>query len=261
MTSTNTGTLTPDELDAYRRLDAATIFFARAELEGFNSEDYTGPEIRCLFPELGAVVGYAATSEWTTIDPASPDLDFLDYYEWLTTLPKDRIPVMMDVDPRAGRAAALGSMQARTLMRLGCAGILSSVAVQKPGLVQAAGMPVWSTGIAPAHGSYHLVRYGAPVEVGRVTWRTGDLVFADATGAIRIPAELAREVLAKAQASGAAGSSYFDVIDAPDFTIATLRAWVAAHESIYPPVDRAAAERWWAANGARLAPRGSGVRE
>jgi len=261
MTSTNTSPLTPDELAAYRRLDASTIFFARAEVEGFISDDYTGPEIRCMFPELGTVVGYAATSEWTTIDAASPDLDFLDYYDWLTSLPKDRIPVMMDVDPRAGRAAAFGSMQARTLKRLGCTGILSSVAVQKPGPVLAAGMPVWSTGVAPAHGSYHLVRYGAPVEVGRVTWQTGDLVFADATGAIRIPADLARDVLARALADSAGSSSYFDVIDAPDFTVAKLREWVAHHESLYPPVDREAAERWWAANGARLAPRGSGVRE
>ena len=258
---TNSPMLTPEELQAFRALDASTLFFARAEVEGFISEDYTGPEIHCMYPEMGTVVGYAASSEWTTIDMESPDLNFLDYYEWFSNQPQPQVAVMMDVDSNAGRAAALGSMQARTLKRLGCAGIVSSVAVQKPTLVKAAGMPVWSTGVAPAHGSYHLVRYGAPVEVGRVTWKTGDLVFADVTGAIRIPIGIARDVLARAKADAVGGQGYFDVIDAPDFNIAKLRAWAATHDSIYPPVDPAAAERWWSTTGASLAPRGSGVAE
>jgi hypothetical protein len=169
---------------------------------------------------------------------------------------------MKDVDPRAGRAAAIGPMQARTLKRLGVDGIVASVAVMKPEPVRAAGMPVWSTGVAPAHGSYHLVRYGAPVEVGQVTWRSGDLVFADGTGAIRIPTERAREVLAKAlEPAPAGGTSYFDVIDAADFSIAKLRAWFAEHPTIYPPVDPGATDRWWAAHGSSLAPRGSGAKE
>jgi 4-hydroxy-4-methyl-2-oxoglutarate aldolase len=252
--------LTADELEAIRTLDCSTLFFARAAVEGFISEDFTGPEIRCMYPEMGNVVGYALTSEWTTMDPESPDLDFLDYYEWIEAQAGPKIAVMMDVDPRAGRAAALGSMQARTLKRLGVSGIVSSIGVQKPEPVRAAGMPVWSTGVAAAHGPYHTVRYGAPVVVGRVGWRTGDLVFADGAGAIRIPADVAREVLAKVKADGTEGSSYFDVIDAPDFTVAKLRTWAATHESIYPPVDPAAAERWWATHGAGLAPRGSGVR-
>jgi 4-hydroxy-4-methyl-2-oxoglutarate aldolase len=260
MTKT-TAPLTAEELGEIRALDCSTLFFARAAVEGFISEDFTGPEIRCMYPEMGSIVGYAVTSEWTTMDPESPDLDFLDYYEWVEAQPGPKVAVMMDVDPRAGRAAALGSMQARTLRRLGVGAIVSSVAVQKPEPVRAAGMPVWSTGVAAAHGPYHVVRYGAPVQVGRVGWHTGDLVFADAAGAIRIPVDLAREVLAKVKADGAEGSTYFDVVDAPGFTVAKLREWAATHESIYPPVDPAAAERWWAVNGGNLAPRGSGVKE
>jgi hypothetical protein len=79
--------------------------------------------------------------------------------------------------------------------------------------------------------------------------------------ALHLPLELGREVLHKAQESARATSTYFDVVDAPDFTVAKLREWVAHHDSIYPPVDPAAAERWWTVNGARLAPRGSGIAE
>lgn len=253
--------LSAAELEALRCFNADTLFWARAAVEGFISEDFTDQSIRCFSPELGPVAGYAVTSEWTTMDPESPDLDFLDYYEWIESRPGPTVAVMQDVDPRGGlRTASFGSMQARTIRRLGVIGVLSSVGIQKPNLVRDAGMPVWSTGVAPAHGPYHLVRYGAPVVVGSVRWTPGDLVFADLTGAIRIPAGIARQVLQRAQADAAApGSSYYDVVDAPDFTVAKLRAWVAQHPSIYPPVDPAKVDEWWARNGRDLAPRSEGT--
>ena len=251
--------LTPEELESYRRLDVATVFFARAALEGFISEDYTGPEIRAFFPEHGTAVGYAVTSEWTTLDPDSPNLNFLDYYDWIAAQPAPRVVVSMDADSRTGRTASFGTMQARTLRRLGVTGVVTSIAIQKLDGMRAVGLPVWSTGAAPAHGPFHLVRYGAPVTVGRVTWRTGDLVMADVNGAIRIPAEMGRDVLRKACEGVGKEKSYYDVIDAPDFTVGKLREWVAKQTSIYPPVDPEQAERWWAKNGARLAPRSEGI--
>ena len=254
--------LTAEELERFKALNSVDLFFARCEVEGFISEDYTGPEIRAMYPEMGPVVGYAVTSEWTTLDMNSPDLDFLDYYEWLESQPKPTVVVSLDADERPGRTASFGAMQARTLLRLGVKGVVTSIGLHKVSMVRAAGMPVWSTGVAPAHGSYHLIRYGAPVTVGRVTWHTGDIVFADENGAIRIPAEHARAILEHATAPAEShGTTYYDVIDAPDFTVAKLRAWLAEHPTIYPPVDPAAKDRWWAEHGGHLAPRGSGVRE
>jgi len=169
----------------------------------------------------------------------------------------------MDADARTGRTSSFGAQQGRTLKRLGVTGVVTSIGLHKVSAVKAAGMPVWTTGVAPAHASYHLIRYGAPVAVGRVQWQTGDLVFADENGAIRIPSAIARAVLHRIEDKGepSHGPTYYDVIDAPDFTIAMLRAWMATHPTIYPPVDPSAKDRWWAANGHRLAPRGSGVAE
>jgi hypothetical protein len=97
--------------------------------------------------------------------------------------------------------------------------------------------------------------------VGQVTWRTGDLVLADPNGAIRIPAPLARDVLRKSRDVGARERSYYEVLDAPDFSVAKLREWVAGHTSIYPKVDPEKAERWWSSQGKRLAPRSEGISE
>jgi hypothetical protein len=85
--------LTVEELDAYRHFDTTTLFFARAEIEGFISEDFTSPDVHACFPELGPIVGYAVTSEWTTMDASSPDLDYVDYYEWLAGQPARGSPL------------------------------------------------------------------------------------------------------------------------------------------------------------------------
>ena len=55
------------------------------------------------------------------------------------------------------------------------------------------------------------------------------------------------------------GPGYFDVVDAPDFTVAKLRAWIAQHPSVYPPVDPAKVDVWWERNGTGLAPRSEGI--
>ena len=54
--------LTPEQLDALRQIDSPTVsnaiehFGVRPRVEGF-----AGWELRCAFPELGTMVGYAVT--------------------------------------------------------------------------------------------------------------------------------------------------------------------------------------------------------
>jgi regulator of RNase E activity RraA len=159
---------------------------------------------------------------------------------------------MKDADVRAGRGSGFGEMQARTVRRLNCIGVLAGVGLHDVEAVRALKLPVWTTSISPAHGPYHVVRFGSPVVIGNVTWRTGDVILADASGAIRIPSEIAREVLHRAQELVRKDEGYFAVVDDPDFTLAKLRTWMAGHQTIYPPVDPAAAPEWWAKNRSRL---------
>jgi len=55
--------LSPQELDALRRLNSPTVSNA---IETFNirprSEGFMDPSIRCIFPEMGLMVGYACTA-------------------------------------------------------------------------------------------------------------------------------------------------------------------------------------------------------
>jgi regulator of RNase E activity RraA len=159
---------------------------------------------------------------------------------------------MKDVDARAGRGSGFGEMQARTLKRLGCVGVLAGVGLHDVDAIRSQKFPAWATSISPAHGPYHVVPFGGPVVIGNVTWRSGDVIVADASGAIRIPSQIASDVVRRAADLAKKDRDYFAVVDAADFSFAKLRAWMAGHQSIYPPVDPAAAADWWARNGARL---------
>ena len=106
-------------LDSLREFDSPTLFNAVTRLRGTPGEDYTDHTIRCLLPELGAVIGYACTAEVTTNDPDSPALDWLDYYALLEETPGPLIAVLKDVDSRPGRGASFGDGMATVHQRLG----------------------------------------------------------------------------------------------------------------------------------------------
>ena len=55
--------LTREELDALRKFSTPTISNALERLGvGFAIDNQSDSSIRCIFPELGAVVGYAVTA-------------------------------------------------------------------------------------------------------------------------------------------------------------------------------------------------------
>ena len=69
----------PSTLDALRELDTATIYNVLKGLGRAEPGSYTGPELRCLFPGLGTIVGYAVTSEWTGGESDAPNGDYVGH--------------------------------------------------------------------------------------------------------------------------------------------------------------------------------------
>ncbi len=93
-----------ETLEGLKEFDSPTLFNAVVEKLGLPNEDYTGHEIRCLLPELGPIIGYAATSEVTTNDPDSPAIAWDEYYEYLDATEGPLVAMMKDVDSRPGRS-------------------------------------------------------------------------------------------------------------------------------------------------------------
>ena len=188
-------------LEALKEFDSATVFNAvveslgatqgGAELDGKGGqpENYTGPEIRCLLPELGRVVGYAVTAEVTTNDADSVGIPWDEYYQVLDQTPAPIIAVMKDVDSRPGRGASFGDGMAALHMALGVTGAIVEGSIRDLAGIREVGLPIWATGIVPGHGVFKLVRVNASVTVGRLRVHPGELMVADTDGCTKISAE------------------------------------------------------------------------
>jgi regulator of RNase E activity RraA len=216
--------IAPDLLAAFKQYDSPTLFNALVIKLGLPNEDYTTHAIRCLLPDLGNVVGYAVTAEVTTNDPDTPALDWLNYYEWLEQTPGPLIAVMRDVDSRPGRGACFGDGMATIHQRLGVVGAIVEGTMRDLAGIRGVGLPVWAWGLTPGHGVFNLTRFNAPVTVGGMRVRPGDLIFADADGCVRLPVEHAADILRLAGEVRAKEAAIFAQYRAPDFTVAQLRA-------------------------------------
>ena len=108
-------------VDGFRELDSAIVFNAINEILGgwtpasgtqalANQPDYyTGPQMRCMIPELGCAVGYALTAELTTNDPDSQGIPWDDYYQAIEDSEVPVMAVIKDVDSRPGRGACFAT--------------------------------------------------------------------------------------------------------------------------------------------------------
>ncbi|MEZ4865723.1 MAG: RraA family protein [Caldilineaceae bacterium] len=216
-------TVEPAILAGLREFDSATIFNAMVQKFGLPNEEYTDHSIRCLLPELGNVIGYAATAEVTTNDADSPALPWIDYYDYLDQMAGPIVAVLKDVDARPGRGASFGDGMATVHRRLNVVGAIVDGTVRDLAGIRKVGLPIWAWGTVPGHGAFHVTRFNTPITVGQVRVRPGDLIFADSDGCVRIPIEHAADILRLAGEVRRNEAEIFAFYNSPDFSVAKMR--------------------------------------
>jgi 4-hydroxy-4-methyl-2-oxoglutarate aldolase len=191
--------LNSEELEALRRWPTCAIANA---IELFNiksrSEGFMLPEIKCVFPELGSMIGYAVTGVITAESPEGRRIQPSDWWAEIQKVPKPRVVVLHDIDnPVLG--SFWGEVQGNIHKALGCAGTVTDGSVRDLDEVKEIGFHFFSSCISVSHAYVHLVDMGIPVKVGGLTVRPGDLVVGDKHGVISVPHEIARDVPKAAQ--------------------------------------------------------------
>jgi regulator of RNase E activity RraA len=200
--------------------DTPTVFNAMVTRFGLPNEEYTDHTIRCLLPELGTVIGYAATVEVTTNDPDSPAASWRDHYRHLEEAEGPHVVVMRDVDSRPGRGASFGDVMAVMHKRLGVAGVVVDGTIRDLDGIRDVGLPMFAWGVVPGHGVFRPVRVGTPITVGQLRIRQGDLVMADSNGCLRVPLDRAEETLAAVQSVIDLEDGKRRFAESPEFTAA-----------------------------------------
>jgi len=225
-------------LDGLKEFDSATVFNAvvanmggsqggtELEAKGGIPMNYTGPEMQCLLPELGPVVGYVVTAEMTTNDTDSEAIGWSEWYEAINNVAGPVISVIKDVDTRPGRGACLGDGMANMTKRLGVAGFVVDGSVRDLAGIKEAGVPTWGTGRVPGHGVFNLVRVNSTLTVARMRVSPGEIIVADGDGCARIPADQdAADVLGHAREIREHESKVFAGYRDPSFS---YEAWKAS---------------------------------
>jgi len=219
--------LTTQDVAALRKITSPSVANA---IETFNvrprEQGNLSSDIKGLFPEVGPIVGYAATcvirAEQGPIQGHRASL--FGWWDFVQSLPAPRIVVVHDLDDPRGQGAQWGEVQANIHKALGCVGVVTDGSVRDLDEVRALGFQFCAAHVSVSHANVHMVDFGIPIKVGGVWIKPGDLLHADQHGVVVLPEELAPkipEAIAKVEARE---REIISACQAPDFTAEKLKA-------------------------------------
>ncbi len=214
--------------------NALEIIDPASRLAGF-----TKRPLVCPFPELPAFVGYARTATIRAThahELSGPEAreQRLAYYEYVATGgPSPGLTVIQDLDGvDIGFGCFWGEVQSTVHKGLGCVGVVTDGGIRD--IPQwAPGLPVLAGSIVPSHGHVHLADFGKEVRVAGMVVRSGDLVHADAHGAVVIPEAHAEKVPDACGLLERKEAVILDMARAPGFTFAKLREALQKQDEIH----------------------------
>ena len=180
-----------------KNLDTCTASNAIEQLDvRLRNEGFVAGTVRCRFPRLKPMLGYAVTGR---VRSASPPMrgrcyyDRIDFWRYITTLPAPRVLVLEDVDHQP-LGALVGEIHASIALALDCVGCVTNGAVRDLAAVRRLGFHMFSGTISVSHAYAHLIEFGEAVEVGGLKISPGDLMHGDLHGVHTIPIDVAAQI-------------------------------------------------------------------
>jgi 4-hydroxy-4-methyl-2-oxoglutarate aldolase len=187
---------TKEQFGFLRSVDSPTIANAIEPLQLRERTDgYIGGEIRCLFPELGVMVGQALTVR--VANPGGPVASRHGYWamwEALEQMPSPAVLVMQDISGVPSRCAYAGEVMASLARRLGAVGMVTDGGFRDLDRVRDLGMHYFARYTVVSHGNYAVQDIGEPVWLDGQWVGTGDILHGDANGIVIVPAECLQDL-------------------------------------------------------------------
>ena len=181
--------------------------------------------IKCIFPDLGTMVGYACTATMLADLPASPKDRGAAQVHWDNILQTHgpRVAVIHDLDQPRGIGSLWGEVNANIHKALGCLGVVTDGGVRDLDEVHELSFHFFAADVIPSHAYVHIVDSGIQVKVGGLTVNNGDLIHADKHGVVVIPHEIAREVPRACQEVEDRERRIINFCKSPDFSVEALK--------------------------------------
>ena len=163
---------------------------------------YTDTSVRCMYPEIGPVAGYAVTCVYSVPDPNYNRLTFMDVIDALDASPKPTILVLQQKFPPelAAKAGLAGEIMITSMQAVGCVGLISNGPSRDIDAIRALKFQSMLSGASAGHGAMAVQAVNIPVTVAGMDVHPGEIVHMDENGACKFPADKIEAVLTNAQA-------------------------------------------------------------
>jgi regulator of RNase E activity RraA len=210
--------ISPESLKKLAKYDTPTIcniielFDVRPRNRGFMDG-----RVKCNFPELPPMVGYACTAAFRSdAPPAGGDAygSIQGQLDQFAKLPGPAVVVFQDLDDPPV-SAVFGEVMCSTYQGFGSAGLVTNGGGRDLDQVRAIKYPVFTGSTICSHGYCHMLHLGVPVRVGGLMVNQGDLLHGDANGVTSIPPEIVSELLDVADEFVASEALMLDYVKAP----------------------------------------------
>lgn len=189
-----------NDLAALRQIDTATVANAIESLGvRSNTVGFMGWDVKCMFPDLGVMVGTAVTATLDTTTPnriQNRNVNF-NMYQAIENSPNPVVLVFKDIGPRKHHGCHFGDGLATICSKLGAIGLVTDGGVRDIDTVHAMGFHYFAPGAVSAHGNFGFHETQIPVEVSGVVVNPGDLIHADVNGIVCLPPENIKEIIAE----------------------------------------------------------------
>ena len=198
-------------------------------IEGLNvrsrTEGFMTPDIKSMFPGMGAMAGHAVTAVIKASTPPSENMNFsrVNWVDEILKIPAPRVIVMKDLDHPNVIGSFWGEVQSAIHTALDCVGVVKDGGVRDLDEMQEYGFNAFATTQLVSRANVHLVEANIPVTIGGVTVSPGDILLGDKHGVISIPKEVVEDLPAAIAKVEAGEKEIIDVCKSRDFSPKRLK--------------------------------------
>ena len=157
---------------------------------------YTNQSVRCIYPELGRLIGYAVTVVYSLPDPGYKRLSMLDL---VNAFEKSKKPIVLvikqdfppEILPKVGLA---GGQMTSIFKACGVVGVVTNGPSRDIDEIRPMKVQYLMSGTTPGHGPMAISAVNVPVSVAGMDVAPGELIHMDENGACKFPADRLADV-------------------------------------------------------------------
>jgi len=186
---------------------------------------FTPLQIRCLFPELGRLCGYAVTAQVESVTQLHPteERTFLELFKAVDDSPKPAVIAFQEIGGHGDYAAHCGEVMATAFTRLGAVGLVTDGGVRDVPEVRALRFHYFARGTVVSHTHFKIVRVGVPIQILGLEIKPGDLLHGDENGLMQIPDAALPGLEMAAEQVRARERRLMDFMRSPEFSVEKLK--------------------------------------